>query len=308
MGRAMLRPSIREVDDARSATDRWRSAIPDPTTRSDQELVEFVRSYPPRFADRMRLLLTYSGFAAAGGSMMERFADRAGAPTGYGSHVDGGARDDRLGVAGVPVVGARPLRRRFSGADRTLRRRRRSRRHHTPCRRAGCRRFPRADGFVRRGAWSAWARRVGTGVADLGNRPGDRARRRSSGSVDRPPSVTRALRADGCQPIVTEPPARSAVGCRELSDLSSIVCITPPRSMRRVANGRRRCSSTTCTRSAALCSSWPTAHETVAGRLPGRTSSSSREDELDAFVADPRSFRSLIDERRDRPRLLCRRG
>jgi pyruvate,water dikinase len=88
--RAMLRPDIGEVDEARADTDRWRATIPDPATRTDDELVRFVRSYPPRFADRMRLLLTYSGHAAASGSMMERFADLAGAPPGTAATLSAG--------------------------------------------------------------------------------------------------------------------------------------------------------------------------------------------------------------------------
>ena len=82
MGRNMLWPDISEVDAARVTTDRWRSSIGAPEGMSDQHLVEFVRSYPPRFADGMRLLLLYSGLAAAGGAMMEQFAERTESPAG----------------------------------------------------------------------------------------------------------------------------------------------------------------------------------------------------------------------------------
>ena len=82
MGTRLLRPDLTEVNDARRATDRWRAGLPDPTTQSDEELIEFVRSYPSRFSDGMRLLLLTSGFAAAGGAAMEQFAERAGAPPG----------------------------------------------------------------------------------------------------------------------------------------------------------------------------------------------------------------------------------
>lgn len=76
------RPTIAEVDDAEQATRRWRAALPVPTTRSDTQLVEFVRAYPPRFAAGMRLLLLTSAFAAASSAAVERFADRAGTPAG----------------------------------------------------------------------------------------------------------------------------------------------------------------------------------------------------------------------------------
>ena len=90
MGTRLLRPDISEIDDARSATDRWRTRLPDPTTQSDEALIEFVRSYPPRFSDGMRLLLRTSGFAAAGGSAMEQFAERAGAPPGTATTLTAG--------------------------------------------------------------------------------------------------------------------------------------------------------------------------------------------------------------------------
>jgi pyruvate,water dikinase len=82
IGRAVLRPDISEVDAAREATDRWRSSIPPAADRSDDELVRFVSAYPPRFADGMCRLLTYSGFAGASASMVEQFAERAGTPPG----------------------------------------------------------------------------------------------------------------------------------------------------------------------------------------------------------------------------------
>jgi hypothetical protein len=51
MGNRRLRPDISEVDNARIATERRRAGLPDPTTRSDAELIEFARSYPARFSD-----------------------------------------------------------------------------------------------------------------------------------------------------------------------------------------------------------------------------------------------------------------
>ena len=90
MGSRLLHPDISEVEAARAATDRWRARLPDPATRSDVELIDFVRSYPPRFSDGMRLLLLTSGFAAAGGSAMEQFAERAGAPPGSATALTAG--------------------------------------------------------------------------------------------------------------------------------------------------------------------------------------------------------------------------
>ncbi len=78
----LLRPDIAEVEAARRNTDSWRSTIADPATRTDRELIEFVRAYPTRFADRMELLLTFSGYAGAGTAMLERFAEQVGAAPG----------------------------------------------------------------------------------------------------------------------------------------------------------------------------------------------------------------------------------
>jgi len=90
IGTHLLRPNISEVDRARTATDTWRASIPDPATRSDDELVDFVLAYPPRFADRMRLLLTYSGYAGAGSAVVEQFAERAGAAPSAAVAMTGG--------------------------------------------------------------------------------------------------------------------------------------------------------------------------------------------------------------------------
>ena len=90
MGSHLLRPDISEVNRFRVATDRWRSSIPAPAERSDKELIEFVKAHRARFADGMRLLLLYSGFAGAGGAMMERFADRVGAPPGTAAALTAG--------------------------------------------------------------------------------------------------------------------------------------------------------------------------------------------------------------------------
>ncbi len=90
MGSKLLRPDISEVNTARAATDGWRSSIPDPAGRSDDDLIRFVRAYPPRFADGMRRLLLYSGFAGGGGAMMEQFAERAGAPPGTAAALTAG--------------------------------------------------------------------------------------------------------------------------------------------------------------------------------------------------------------------------
>jgi rifampicin phosphotransferase len=90
MGSHLLRPDISEVNESRAATDRWRSSIPAPVERSDRELIEFVKAHRARFADGMRLLLLYSGFAGAGGAMMERFADRVEAPPGTAAALTAG--------------------------------------------------------------------------------------------------------------------------------------------------------------------------------------------------------------------------
>lgn len=90
MSRALLRPDIGEVDEARAVTNRWLATIADPTSHSAEELVAFVRRYPPRFADRMRLLLTFSGYAAAAGSFIEQLAGRAGAPQGTAASLTAG--------------------------------------------------------------------------------------------------------------------------------------------------------------------------------------------------------------------------
>jgi phosphohistidine swiveling domain-containing protein len=90
MGRHLLRPDISDVDNARAATDRWRLSIPDPAEASDEDLLRLVHAQSARFADGMRLLLLYSGFAGAGSAMMEQFAERVGAPPGTAAALTAG--------------------------------------------------------------------------------------------------------------------------------------------------------------------------------------------------------------------------
>lgn len=127
MGRNMLWPDISEIEAARAATDRWRSSVAVPEGRSDQELVEFVGSYPPRFADGMRLLLLYSGFAAAGGAMMERFVERAGSPAGTAASltsglgtIDSAAPAFRLWTLGRQVAASPTLMQLFDDENADL--------------------------------------------------------------------------------------------------------------------------------------------------------------------------------------------
>jgi pyruvate,water dikinase len=124
MGRHLLRPDISEVNEYRIDTDRRLSSIPDPAGRSDDELIEFVKSHGARFAAGMRLLLLYSGFAGAGGAMMEQFADRAGAPpgtaaaltTGLGT-IDSASPAFRLWELGRVVAASPKLMRMFDDGD-----------------------------------------------------------------------------------------------------------------------------------------------------------------------------------------------
>jgi len=126
MGRRLLWPDISEIDDARVGTDGWRAGLADPSTQSDDELIEFVRRYPPRFADGMCRLLLYSGFAAAGGSAMEQFAERAGAPPGSATAltaglgtIDSASPAFRLWELGRRVAASPMLTQRFDdGVDR----------------------------------------------------------------------------------------------------------------------------------------------------------------------------------------------
>lgn len=120
VGRALLRPNISEVAECRVATDRWRASIPDPALRSDADLVRFVREYPPRWADRMSLLLRISGFAAGSATALGQLAERAGCPVestlsltaGLGT-IDSAAPAVRLWEIGRIVAASTELTRAF---------------------------------------------------------------------------------------------------------------------------------------------------------------------------------------------------
>ena len=132
MGNKLFRPDISEVNDARAATNRWRSSIPDPAGQSDEDLLRLVHASPARFSDGMRLLLLYSGFAGAGSAMMEQFAERAGAPPGTAAAltaglgtIDSASPSFRLWELGRVVAASPTLMRLFDdGADLTSHRER----------------------------------------------------------------------------------------------------------------------------------------------------------------------------------------
>lgn len=90
MGKNLLMPGIAEVNDARVTTERWRAGLPEPTSLSDAELIDFVRGFPQRFADGMGLLLYYSSFAAASSALMEQFAERVDGPPGTAASLTAG--------------------------------------------------------------------------------------------------------------------------------------------------------------------------------------------------------------------------
>jgi pyruvate,water dikinase len=65
-------PDLRELDRARAAADVWCDSLPPLPSASDEELLGFVRSYPPRLSASMMRLLHFGMVAAGPRSLAER--------------------------------------------------------------------------------------------------------------------------------------------------------------------------------------------------------------------------------------------
>ena len=125
MIRHLLRPDISALDAARRDVESRRGGILPPAECSDDELIDLVLAFPPRWADGMYRLLFHSAFAGASNAIVEQLTERAGcgrsaalALTGGLGTIDSAAPAMRLWALGRQVAESQRLTQIFDeGVD-----------------------------------------------------------------------------------------------------------------------------------------------------------------------------------------------
>jgi pyruvate,water dikinase len=86
-------PDLGALDDARRQARSWLATMPDLSEASDDALLGWLDTYPPRQAASMKRLLEFSGLASAPRGLLDRLLDRSGAPAGLVNRIVGGTGD-----------------------------------------------------------------------------------------------------------------------------------------------------------------------------------------------------------------------
>lgn len=89
----LRRPDLSDLDRDRAEAKTWLASLPPPSTASDEELLAFVATYPPRLQASMARLLRYGMLAAGPRALVDQVLDRAGMPPGLANRIVGGVGD-----------------------------------------------------------------------------------------------------------------------------------------------------------------------------------------------------------------------
>jgi pyruvate,water dikinase len=89
----MRAPDLDALARARADAKSWLATMPDLGAASDDELLAWLDTYPPRIAASMKRLLQFSALAAAPRGMLDRFLERPGIPAGLANRIVGGTGD-----------------------------------------------------------------------------------------------------------------------------------------------------------------------------------------------------------------------
>ncbi len=89
----MRSPDLEPLARARVDARAWLTTLPDLNDASDEQLLEWLETYPPRIGASMKRLLFFSGLAAAPRGLLDRALDRPGMPVGLANRIVGGTGD-----------------------------------------------------------------------------------------------------------------------------------------------------------------------------------------------------------------------
>jgi pyruvate,water dikinase len=83
-------PDLGPLDLARADAHAWLATMPDLRSSSDEQLLGWLESFPPRQAASMKRLLEFSMLAGAPRGLLDRFLARVAAPPGMANRIVGG--------------------------------------------------------------------------------------------------------------------------------------------------------------------------------------------------------------------------
>jgi pyruvate,water dikinase len=86
-------PDLSPLDEARTDAQAWLATMPDLNSATDEQLLGWLDTYPPRQAASMKRLLQFSMLAGAPRGLIDRFLDRPGIAPGLANRIVGGTGD-----------------------------------------------------------------------------------------------------------------------------------------------------------------------------------------------------------------------
>jgi len=89
----LRRPSLQPLATARTDAARWLATMPAVRASTDDELLGWLRTFPPRQGASMKRLLQWSGVAGAPRGILDRLLDRPDMPPGLTNRIVGGTGD-----------------------------------------------------------------------------------------------------------------------------------------------------------------------------------------------------------------------
>jgi phosphohistidine swiveling domain-containing protein len=86
-------PDLSPLDEARTDAQAWLATMPDLNSATDEQLLGWLDTFPPRQAASMKRLLQFSMLAGAPRGLLDRFLDRPGIAPGLANRIVGGTGD-----------------------------------------------------------------------------------------------------------------------------------------------------------------------------------------------------------------------
>ena len=112
MLRLLRSPDLAALDEARLDAQMWLATMPELGSATDEQLLSWLETFPPRQAASMKRLLQFSALAAAPRGLLDRSLARPGIPPGLANRIVAGTGDvdsaqlaQRLWTLGRVVAG-----------------------------------------------------------------------------------------------------------------------------------------------------------------------------------------------------------
>ena len=91
--RLLRSPDLVRLDEARRDAQTWLATMPELDSATDQQLLSWLETFPPRQAASMSRLLQFSALAGAPRGLLDRFLARPATPPGLANRIVGGTGD-----------------------------------------------------------------------------------------------------------------------------------------------------------------------------------------------------------------------